>query len=160
MPSFIGWVPTPKECIEAVFTLAPVYENDVVYDLGSGDGRVLIAAVEKGAGSAVGVELDPKRLSEAAEAVEMQNFQRKISFQYKDVLEVDLSPATVVFCYLFPTASEALKPKFESELRSGTRVVMDSFSIRGWKPADALEWGGKWFYLYYMPPQKELTMNA
>ena len=158
MPSFIGWVPTPQECVEAFFELAPVYENDIVYDLGSGDGRLLIAAAQKGTRRAVGIELDPKRVAEAVEEVNKHGLQSKISFMHQDVLDVDLSPATVVFCYLFPTASEALKPKFESELQTGTRVVMESFSIRGWEPEKTLERGGKWFYLYYMPPKPAVSL--
>ena len=85
----------------------------------------------------------------------------KITFIETDVMDADLSPATVIFCYLFPTASEVLKPKFEAELKPGTRVVMESFSIDGWEPDKTLERGGKWFFLYYMPPRPaELLLHG
>ncbi len=161
MPSFIGWVPTPTACIEAFFELAPVYDTDTIYDLGSGDGRLLIAAAEKGGGRMVGIDIDPRRTTEAANIVKEKGLEGKITFLQKDVMDADLSPATVIFCYLFPTASEALKPKFEKELKAGTRVVMESFSVNGWEPERTIERGGKWFYLYYMPPKPaELLLHG
>ena len=153
MPSFIGWVPTPMACIEAFFELAPVYETDTVYDLGAGDGRLLIAAAERGGGRMVGIDIDPQRIEEAMAIVKERGLENKISFLESDVMDADLSPASVIFCYLFPTASAALKPKFEKELKPGTRVVIESFSINGWEPERTIERTGKWFYLYYMPPK-------
>jgi hypothetical protein len=87
--------------------------------------------------------------------VAARGLESRITLIQADVLDIDLSPASVVLCYLFPTASEALKPKFERELVPGARVVMESFSIEGWHPAETTERGGQRFYLYYMPPQPE-----
>ena len=153
MGSFISFIPTEFEEIDNFFQLAPVSATDVVYDLGCGDGRLLFAALERGAGRAVGVDLDPARVREARDAAARKGWDDRASFIEGDVLEVDLSEATLVLCYLITEASKALKPRFESELRAGTRIVMESFPVPGWKPLDTrIDWY-KTFYLYRMPPE-------
>ena len=154
MPSFIGFVPTPSHHIDAFFTLAPVTSEDVVCDLGSGDGRLLIAAIEAGAGEAIGVELDPDKVRVSREKISDMGLEDRVKVVQGDVMDVDLSRATVVLCYLIPKASEALKPKFEAELRPGARVVMESFPVPGWKDEDTMRRQHKKFYLYTMPPAK------
>ena len=151
MPSYIGFIPTPSEDIDAFFALAPVSSRDVVYDLGSGDGRLLFAAIEAVPGKAVGVELDRDKVRIADEAAKARGLEEKVRFIEADVLDVDLSDASVVFCYLFPKASSDLRPKFEAQLRPGTRVVMESFSIPVWKPDETLVRDHKQFFLYTMP---------
>ena len=153
MGFFISFIPTPFEDIDTFFNLAPISHDDVVYDLGSGDGRLLFTALEKGAGKIVGVELEPELAHEARKAAKEKGVEDKATFLEADVMDVDLSNATVVLCYLFPTASEALKPKFELELKAGTRVIMEAFPIEGWKPARTAVFGYKPFYLYVMPPE-------
>jgi 16S rRNA G966 N2-methylase RsmD len=133
--SFVAFVPTHPQHVDAFFELAPVSASDVVYDLGSGDGRLVFAALERGAGMAVGIELDHDIVRRTRAEGRKKGLQDRASFIQGDVLAVDLSEATVVFCYLTPQASAALKPKFERELRPGTRVVMESFPIPGWTPA-------------------------
>lgn len=152
MPSFIGFVPTLHEDIDGFFELAPVSSSDVVYDLGAGDGRLLFAALDKGAGKTVGVELDDELVRTATETAKSKGVQDKVTFLEGDVMKADLRDATLVLCYLYPTASEALKPKLESELKPGTRVVMESFYIHGWKEVCTISKGGKSFFLYIMPP--------
>ncbi|MFH1639162.1 MAG: methyltransferase domain-containing protein [Chloroflexota bacterium] len=154
MPSFIGWVPTPADRVDAFFELAPVTSEDVVYDLGSGDGRLVFAALAQGAGKAVGVELDPEHFRHAEETARNQGFVEKASFVNADVMKVNLAAASLVLCYLYPTASRALRPKLERELRPGSRVVMETFAIPGWKPSRQIEKGYTSFYLYVMPPEK------
>jgi predicted O-methyltransferase YrrM len=153
MGSFISFIPTPYEDIEVFFKLAPLNQFDVVFDLGSGDGRLLFSALEKGAGKIVGVELDSTLSLDARKTAEEKGLEDRTVFLEADVLDIDLSAATVVLCYLFPTASAALKPKFESELKPGTRVVMESFPVHGWKPVKTEQRGYKTFYLYVMPPE-------
>jgi tRNA A58 N-methylase Trm61 len=155
MGSFISFIPTPFEDIDTFFKLAPISNGDVVYDLGSGDGRLLFAALEKGAGKIVGVELDAGLAREARKTASGKGVESKSTFLEADVMDVNLSEATLILCYLFPTASAALKPKFESELRPGTRVVMESFPVQGWRPVKTEMRGYKTFYLYVMPPEKE-----
>ncbi|MFH0847538.1 MAG: class I SAM-dependent methyltransferase [Chloroflexota bacterium] len=154
MPSFIGWVPTPPEFIEGFFELAPVASRDVVYDLGCGDGRLLFTALEKGAGRAVGIDIDPERIVFCREEAKKRNLEDKVTFIQGDVLDVNLSDATVVFCYLINSASVALKPKFEAQLKPGTRVVMESFPVPGWKPVDTFDKDYLSFYLYVIPAEQ------
>ena len=153
--SFIGWVPTPPEHIEGFFELVEPTPSDVVFDLGSGDGRLLFKALEKGAGRVVGVDLDPQMVNTAREAARGKGVEAKASFIEGDVRSADLSYATVVFCYLCTEASITLKPKFEKELRPGTKVVMETFSVPGWKPVKTVQRGWKDFYLYVMPPERD-----
>ena len=153
MGSFIAYVPTPFEHIRPFFELAPVSASDTVYDLGSGDGRLLFAALENGAGRAVGVELNPDHVQTARAKAKENGLEDKVTFINTDVMEADLSGATVIFCYLITAASAALKPKFEAELKPGTRVVMESFPVPGWKPVKTMPLEYKTFYLYQMPPE-------
>ncbi len=154
MPSFISWIPTPPEDVEGFFELVTVSPSDVVYDLGAGDGRLLFAALDKGAGRAIGVEMDPERVRLAREDIGKKGLEDRFTFVESDVMDVDLSGASVVLCYLSTTASEALKPKLEAELKPGTRVVMETFSVPGWKPVRTFTRDYKQFYLYVMPPEK------
>ena len=153
MPSFIGWVPTPPECVDGFFELVTLSPSDVVYDLGSGDGRLLFAALAKGAGRVVGVDLDPELVQQARETARIKGVADRANFIEADVLDVNLAEATLVLCYLYPTASEELRAKFESELRPGARVVIESFYIDEWESVRSIDKGGKSFFLYVMPPQ-------
>jgi SAM-dependent methyltransferase len=154
MPKFVKWVPTRLECIDPFFELAPVSSSDIIYDLGSGDGRLLFAALEKGAGKCIGIDIDPERVNASREIAKNRGLAEKLTFIEGDVLEQDLSAASIILCYLLASASAALRPKFENELKSGTRVVMESFPVPGWKPAKTKEINGRSFYLYIMPPEK------
>ena len=159
MASFIRFIPTPEECVDGFFDIAPVTKDDVVFDLGSGDGRLLFGALRAGAGRAVGIELDPELVKKATEEARRRGLQDRVTFRNGDILEADLTGATLVLCYMSSRASEALKPKFETELRPGTRVVMEGFPIHGWTPVRTGGPGGlsdffdfQQLYLYVMPP--------
>jgi SAM-dependent methyltransferase len=154
MPKFIGWVPTQPEYLDIFFELAPVSASDIVYDLGSGDGRLLFKALEKGAGKCIGVDIDPECVIAATKAADVQKVADRITFIEADVLTVDLSAASVILCYLYPSASAALRPKFEKELKKGTRIVMESFAVPGWNPYATREKNYRNFYLYSMPPER------
>ena len=154
MPKFVSWVPTQPQNIEPFFELAPVSPSDIVYDLGSGDGRLLFTALEKGAGKCIGIEVDPELVNTSRETAKNKCLDGKLTFIEGDVMAEDLSAASVVLCYLLHSASAALRPKFENELKPGTRVVMETFPVPGWKPAKTKEINGKFFYLYTMPPEK------
>jgi predicted RNA methylase len=155
MPKFIHWVPTEDDDVDNFFKIAPLSAADVVFDLGSGDGKLLFAAVEKGAGKCVGIDIDPERVKVARKAAKNKGLDTKITFIEADVVNADLSDATVIFCYLFPTASAALRPKFEKELKPGTRVVIEQFPVPGWEPVEVIENGiGRRFLLYVMPAEK------
>ncbi|HEY4711634.1 MAG TPA: class I SAM-dependent methyltransferase [Dehalococcoidia bacterium] len=154
MPKFVKWVPTRSECIDSFFELAPVTSSDIVYDLGSGDGRLLFAALDKGAWKCVGIEIDPEYVNTSRETAKNKGLDEKVTFIEADMMGEDLSPASIILGYILDSASGFLRPKFEKELKPGTRVVMESFPVPGWKPAKTKEINGKIFYLYIMPPEK------
>ncbi|HEX9896447.1 MAG TPA: class I SAM-dependent methyltransferase [Dehalococcoidales bacterium] len=154
MPKYISWIPTQPEYIDTFFELCPVSPSDVVYDLGSGDGRVLFTAVEKGAGRCVGIDIDPALVKAASEEAKNARMDHKLTFIEADIMGVDLSEASVVFCYMHSAASAALKPKFGKELKGGTRIVMESFPVMGWQPVKVIDNNGILFYLYIMPAKE------
>ena len=154
MPKFVKWVPTPPQLIDTFFELAPVTASDVVYDLGSGDGRLLFAALEKGAGRCVGIDIDPDCVNKARELAKNKGLEQKVTFIEGDVLDQDLSRATVILVYLLQSGIAFLRPKFETELRPGTRIVIETYSVQGWKPVKIKEIGKRFFYLYVTPPER------
>jgi len=154
LPFFIDWVPTALEEMDAFFELAPVSAKDVVYDLGSGDGRLVMTALEKGAGKAVGIEIDPRLIRQADATARSNGFNGNLRFLEADFMKVSLKDASLVLCFLCPIIQAALKAKFESELKPGTRIVTKSFDIEGWEPAQTITREGEDFYLYVMPVEK------
>ena len=121
---------------------------------------MLFAALEKGARKCIGIDIDPDRVNAAREAAKSKGLDDKVTFIEADVMDVSLANASVVLCYLITEASEALKPKFESELKPGTRVVMESFPVPGWKPDMTKETGDRSFYLYTMPAEIDEKYQA
>jgi ribosomal protein L11 methylase PrmA len=154
MPKYVSWIPTDPDYIDSFFKLCPVTPSDVVYDLGSGDGRLLFAALEKGVGRAIGVDMDPELVNTSRETATYIGVENRVTFIEADIMSINLSEATVVLCYLFPTANAELRPKFEKELRPGTRVVTETFPIINWKPLKVAEDAGRIFYLYIMPTEE------
>jgi ribosomal protein L11 methylase PrmA len=146
MPKYISWIPTQNENIDTL--------SDIVYDLGSGDGRLLFAAVEKGAAKCVGIDIDHRMVEVSRQTAKKKGMDRILTFIEADITAVELSLASVIFCYLHSAASAVLKPKFEKELKAGTRIVMESFPIMGWKPDKVVDDNGTMFYFYVMPAQK------
>ena len=154
MPKFVDWIPTQPEFFEGLFEICPVGPEDVVYDLGSGDGRLLFAALEKGAGKCVGIEIIADLVKKSNETAEKAGVADRIKFIAGDILDTDLSQATVVYFYMYSNASSALRPKFEKEFKPGTRLVVLSFPIPGWKPTRHIKKDGRNYYLYIMPFEK------
>jgi len=133
------FIPTPHEIVSAMLKLAHVGPGDVVYDLGSGDGRIVIAAVKEfGAARGVGVELDAVRVQEANKNARRAGVADRVEFRREDLFETDLRPATVVTLYLSPVINAKLQPKFLAELRPGARVVSHVFETPGWEPDDRI----------------------
>ncbi len=133
---FIRFVPTPDDVVEAMMKLASVGKDDVVYDLGCGDGVIVISAVKKfHAKRGVGVDLDNKRLQEAKENAKRAGVQDKVEFRKRDVLKVEgLSEATVVALYLSDDLNLLLRPLLQKQLKPGTRIVSHRFTMGDWKP--------------------------
>jgi SAM-dependent methyltransferase len=126
---FIVYVPTPHRLVDKMLQVAKLKSTDVLYDLGCGDGRILIAAAKKGA-KAVGFDIDPARIAEARENVARAGVESLVTLERADVLTVDLTPATVVTMYLSPRVIEKLVPHLE-KLAPGTRIVSHDYPIKG-----------------------------
>lgn len=132
----IRFVPTPQEVVEAMLKLAEVGKDDVVYDLGCGDGRIVITAVEKfGAKRGVGVDLDPQRIRESKDNAREHKVEDKVQFRQGDVLEIkDLSSASVVTLYMSDALNLAMRPILQKTLKPGARIVSHRFTMGDWKP--------------------------
>lgn len=128
------FVPTRESVADEMLQLAGVTSADVVYDLGSGDGRVVILAAQKYGARGVGVELDPRLVKVAREVAREGEVEERVRFIEGDLFAADISPATVVTIYLSPTVNARLEPKLRRELRPGTRVVSHQFPIGKWPP--------------------------
>lgn len=144
------FVPTPHEVVEAMLKLAKVGPNDVVYDLGSGDGRIPIAAVQKfGAQKAVGIDINPERIKEAQANHAQSGVGDKVTFILGDMFEANIKEATVVTLYLLPSLNVKLIPKFKAELTPGTRIVSQSFDMMGqWEPDETTTVNNRPIYLW------------
>jgi uncharacterized protein (TIGR03000 family) len=132
----IRYVPTPDPVVEAMLRLGGVGKDDVVYDLGCGDGRIVIAAVRKfGAKRGVGIDIDPQRIQESRSNAQRENVQDKVEFRQGDVLKIrDLSEATVVTLYMGEELNLQLRPILQRVLKPGTRIVSHRFTMGDWKP--------------------------
>jgi ubiquinone/menaquinone biosynthesis C-methylase UbiE len=127
--------PSPQEVIERMLQLARLQPGEMVYDLGSGEGRIVITAARKFKARAVGVELSPDLCKVATGRVKALGLEDRIRIVHANLLKVDLRPADVVTIYLLTSANELLRPNLERDLKPGARVVSHDFEIRGWKPS-------------------------
>jgi precorrin-6B methylase 2 len=137
--SVAPFVPSPENVVERMLQAAEVGKNDVVFDLGSGDGRILIEAARKFQARAVGVEINQTLVEQTRQRLAELNLASRVEVLHEHLMEADLSPATVVTVYLLSSTNDQLKPKFERELRPGTRIVSHDFQFRGWKPVKTVE---------------------
>src|SRR5678810_1455065 len=123
------FVPTPQEVVDVMLKLAKVTKNDVVYDLGSGDGRIPITAAKTYGARAVGIDIDPQRIREANENLKIAGVSDRVKFLNQDLFTTDISGATVVTLYLLPSLNVKLIPKLNKELKPGTRIVSHAFDM-------------------------------
>ena len=146
----VPFVPTPQEVVDKMIELAGVKKGDVVYDLGSGDGRIVIAAAKKGA-RAVGFDIDGDLVKESRENVRKAGLQDLAEIRQQDFLTVDLSAASVVTMYLLPDVNMMLRPKLLNQLKPGSRVVSHAFDMGDWKPDMTERVNGRNIYLWSIP---------
>lgn len=132
--SLAPFVPTPQDVVQRMLSLAGVKAGDVVYDLGSGDGRLVIAAAKLGA-RGVGVDIDPQRIEESRANAKAAGVADQVEFRLQDALEADISDATVVTLYLLSASNAKLRPKLTSQLAPGARIVSHQFGMGDWEPA-------------------------
>ena len=135
----VPFVPTPDAVVEEMLRMANVGEDDVLYDLGCGDGRIVITAVKKFGCRGIGIDIDPNRIKECRENAREAGVSEKAQFILMDLFKVDLSEATVVTLYLLPKVNIQLRPKLFQELKPGTRVVSHEFNMGDWKPDTSFE---------------------
>ena len=127
------YVATPPDVVDRMLTLARVDARDVVYDLGSGDGRIVIAAAQKFGARGVGVDIDPVRITEAQENARRAGVQNRVTFKLQDALQADVSEATVVTLYMLSAINVKLRPILTKELRPGARIVSHNFAMGDWE---------------------------
>lgn len=131
-------IPTPQPIVEKMLEAGHVKPGELVYDLGSGDGRVVITAAQKFGAKAVGIEIRPDLCRIATERIKAAGLEDRVKIVQGSALRVDLSPADVVTMFLLTTSNERLKPALEKYLKPGTRVVSNQFPIKGWKPVETV----------------------
>ncbi len=130
----VPFVPTPPEVVDRMLELAEVKRGDVVYDLGSGDGRIIIRAAKEYGVRGVGIEIDSDLVRRSRDIAWKEGVDHLVEFREQDALTVDVSPATVVTLYMLPEFNAKLRPVLWKQLRPGSRVVSHDFPIEGWTP--------------------------
>jgi precorrin-6B methylase 2 len=148
----VVFVPTPYEAVDAMLKVAKAGKDDVVYDLGSGDGRIPIMAVQKyNATRAIGIDINPERIREAEANLKAAGVGDRVRFLNEDLFEANIGDATVVTLYLLPSLNLKLIPKLLADLRPGTRIVSHAFDMGSWKPQQTLNAGGSTVYFWTIP---------
>lgn len=133
-PYMAPYVPTPQEVVDRILELAEVSKADLVYDLGSGDGRIVIAAARRYGVKAVGFEIDPSLVKTSRESIKEAGLEHLVEIHEQDIRTVDLSPASVLTLYLYPAANLRLRSAIRRQLKPGSRVVSHQFAMGTWKP--------------------------
>lgn len=159
----VPYVPTTDTAVKAMLRLAKVRSSDVVYDLGCGDGRIVIAAAKNHGARGVGIDIDPRLIREARENARRAGVAGRVEFREQDLFQSDFRDATVVALFLLPALNQRLRPQLEA-LKPGTRVISNTFEIAGWKPAktmvvkddadDTYYFGSRRIYLWIVPKRK------
>jgi SAM-dependent methyltransferase len=149
----VPYVPTSPEVVDAMLKLANVKKGDVVYDLGCGDGRIVVAAARDYGATGVGVDIDPQRIREANENARAAGVTGKVKFIQGDLFKTDFSKATVVTMYLFPEVNLKLRPKILA-MKPGTRIVSHAFDMGDWEPEQTIRVGSSTIYLWTVPAKK------
>jgi ubiquinone/menaquinone biosynthesis C-methylase UbiE len=148
----VPYVPTPERVVAEMLKVVDVKSSDVIYDLGSGDGRIVITAARQYGARGVGIDIDPERVTEARENARKAGVSDKVRFLQEDLFNAKISDATVVTLYLLPEVNVRLKPKLLSELAPGTRVVSHDFSMGDdWRPQRVLRLENDTLYFWTVP---------
>ncbi|GAB3526377.1 hypothetical protein GCM10027443_01440 [Pontibacter brevis] len=149
----VPYVPTRQVVVDAMLELANVKKDDILYDLGCGDGRIVVTAAKKYGTNGTGVDIDPERISEANANAREANVTDKVRFVKGNLFDVDLSNATVITLYLLPRINMQLRPKL-LQLKPGTRIVSHAFDMGDWKPDQTIEVDGSTIHFWTVPERK------
>jgi SAM-dependent methyltransferase len=147
----VVYVPTPQPVVDAMLRLAKVQPGEMVYDLGCGDGRAVVTAARDFGARGIGVDIDPERVEESKANVEKAGVGDRVQIKQADLFQMDFKDADVLFLYLLPSLNLRLRPRILEELRPGTRVVSNSFSMDDWEPDEKLTVEGKLVYFWVVP---------
>jgi ubiquinone/menaquinone biosynthesis C-methylase UbiE len=152
------FISSPQPIVDRMLDMATIKPGEIIFDLGCGDGRVLITAAQRYGAKGVGVELSQKLVHMTNERVKQLKLEHAVEVQHGSLLDMDLRPADVVILYLDTGANDMLKPKLEKQLKSGARVISHDFEVRGWKPAKVEKMKAynrtHTIFLYMMPVKK------
>ena len=148
----VPFVPTPQDVVERMLELAQVKKGDVVYDLGSGDGRIVITAAKKYGVKAIGFEIDPERIRESRENIRKEGVGKLVEIREQDIRTVDLSPASVLTMYLLPEVNLMIRPNIWKQMKPGSRVVSHDFDMGDWKPlkTESIKDSSGWYHTLYL----------
>jgi len=146
----VPYVPTKQPVVDAMLNIAKVSKGDVHYDLGCGDGRIVISAAKRGA-IATGVDIDPERIKEANENAKVAGVTDKVTFIEGNLFDMDFSKATVLTLYLLPDVNLKLRPKILKEMKPGSRVVSHAFDMGDWKPEKTIVVDGSTIHYWTVP---------
>ena len=157
----VPFVPTTDEAVQAMLKLADVKKTDVVYDLGCGDGRIVIAAAKSYGAHAVGIDIDPVRIAEAKENAKTAGVENLVRFEENDLFQADIHEARVVTLFLLSSVNLKLRPKLLQDLKPGTRIVSNTFDMGDWKADKEVTVGNqddegflsRRLYLWIVPPR-------
>ena len=149
----VPYVPTPNKIVTEMLKLAGVTKDDVVYDLGCGDGRIVVAAAREFGARGVGVDKNPERIKEANENAQKAGVTDRVKFIEGDLFAADLRDASVVTLYLMTHVNRKLRPKLWKELKPGSRVVSQTFAMGDWKPDKTVETDAHTIYLWTITPE-------
>ena len=147
----VPYVPTPEKVVAEMLKLANVKKGEVIYDLGSGDGRIVITAAKVYGARGVGIDINPQRIKEANENAQKAGVTGQVQFKQNDLFQEDISRASVVTLYLLPSVNMRLRPKLWKELKPGTRVVSHDFDMGDWKPEKTLQVDEHKIYFWTIP---------
>jgi len=156
----VPYVPTPQAVVDRMLELAEVKKGDVVYDLGSGDGRIVVTAAKKYGVKAIGFEIDPQRIKESHENIKKAGVENLVEIRQQDIRTVDLSQASVLTMYLLPEVNLMIRPNIWKQMKPGSRVVSHDFDMGDWKPLkieeikDDSSWEHK-LYLWHVEAGKK-----
>ena len=145
------YVPTPQEVVDKMLLMAAVKEGDVLYDLGSGDGRIVVTAAKRYKVRGVGIDIDPQRIREAKENARVAGVTGLVQFRNEDLFQTNISEATVVTLYLLESLNEKLRPKLLRDLKPGTRIVSHAFRMGSWEPERTEVVNGSRIYFWTVP---------
>ena len=148
----VPYVPTPQEVVDRMLELAQVKKGDVVYDLGSGDGRIVVTAAKKYGVKAIGFEIDPQRIKESHENIKKAGVENLVEIRQQDIRTVDLSAANVLTMYLLPEVNLMIRPNIWKQMKPGSRIVSHDFDMAEWKPlkTEHIKDGSSWDHTLYL----------